>query len=211
MEHKLAIRTLVEQCHCVMTDFFFQPTYQRSKWVRISLLSQPQECREKSGSIHIYRAGVSTWAKNYCMTCSSVTSNLQVVNTVQHRVCAGTCVRACSSTVLRLETHINASAAEPLLFLSELCSACTEDDKQDHTQHSLHGQVTVPHSINTTVPPTNPTPYLSPPIHTHIPPLADQWEVTGGTWLKVNVWREKCTWSLAETWRGKKKPCTHLL
>lgn len=76
-----------------------------------------------------------------------------------------------SNTVLFFETHINASAAEPLLFLSELCSACMEDDKEDHTQDSLRGQVTMAHSINAAVPPTPQALYLSSPIHTHgLPP-----------------------------------------
>ena len=133
-------------------------------------VSAPRTQERKSGSTHSYRAG----ALNYCMTLGSVTSNLQVVNTVQHQdprwylgVCSLFEGGERSNSGLFLETHINTSAAEPLLLLSELCSARTEDDKQDHTQNSLHGRVTMAHSINTTIPPTPPASYLSSPIHTH--------------------------------------------
>lgn len=82
-----------------------------------------------------------------------------------------------------------------------------EDDKQDHTQHSLHGQVTMAHSINASVPPTPPDPYLSSPIHAPPPPpmpLSNQWEVTGGTWLKVNVCRGRGTYNTYKDTEGKK-------
>lgn len=193
MEHKLAIRT--EQWHCAMTDFV--PTYiPEYQVIHISLLLQPQERREKSGSTFI-EMGASTWAKTYCVTHSSVTSNLQVVNAVQRRICAGTSVYAWSFgggsavTVYCTWKHIHASAAEPPLFLSELCSACVDDDKQDHTQHSLHGQVTTAHSIKPTVPPTHPAPYLSSPVHRHNATVQSMREDTGGTWPKVNVCREE--------------------
>lgn len=137
--------------------FFFSTYIPEFQEICISLRSQTQECTAKSGSIHIRTDEVSTRSKNYCMTHSTVTSNLQVVNTVQYWICTGIPVCAwslgeCSNSVL--ETHISASVAEFLLFLNELCSARMEADKQDHTQHSFHAQVKMTHSINTTVPPT---------------------------------------------------------
>lgn len=84
--------------------FFFSIYIPEFQAIHISLLSRSQECREKSGSTHIYRDGVPTQAKNYCMAHSSVTSNLQVVNTVQYRICewAHTLWGECSNTVLFL-------------------------------------------------------------------------------------------------------------
>lgn len=54
MEHKLAIETLAVQWHYVMRDFILTciPKFQA---IHISLLPQPQERKETSESIHIYR------------------------------------------------------------------------------------------------------------------------------------------------------------
>lgn len=99
--------------------------------IHISLLSHPQDGTEKSGSIHIYRDGLSTQGKSYCMTHSTVTSNLQVVNIVQHWICEHWLLRCVydlwGSAVIQYCTrkhYISASAAVSLLFLNELCPAC---------------------------------------------------------------------------------------
>lgn len=140
------------------------------------------------------------------MTHSSVTSNPQVVNTAEHRICMQMCV--C------MQQHC------PVSGKTDSC-VCRKAPCCVWVSYVRH----VWRMTNRTTPsilctdrlrwPSQSTPlshpHLQPPIcllqytHIHITALCNQWEATGGARLKVNV----CTWSLAKTWREEKSVAAH--
>lgn len=156
MEHELAIEPLTVQWH---TAQYIPESY---KIIFDHCLNL-----EKSGSIHIDGDIMSTQGRSYCMTHGGETSNLQAVNTVQHRSCSG----ATWGVLWSARGNTNQSSCWRASGVSELCSGCVKGDKQESTRSIS----TSPALLSVFFP------KQSPPAT----PLSNQWE-GGGIWLKVN-------------------------